>query len=48
MQSLTVIKLFLEKNSFQKVFILYPDPWPKKKHFKRRLISLNWELVMEK
>ena len=20
----------LEKNSFQKVFILYPDPWPKK------------------
>ena len=36
-----VFSLFdnLEKNSFQKVFILYPDPWPKKKHFKRRLIS---------
>ena len=29
----------LEKNSFEKIFILYPDPWPKKKHFKRRLIS---------
>ena len=29
----------LKKNSFEKVFILYPDPWPKKKHFKRRLIS---------
>ena len=29
----------LEKNSIEKVFILYPDPWPKKKHFKRRLIS---------
>ena len=35
----------LEKNSFQKVFILYPDPWPKKKHFKRRLIS---EILLEK
>ena len=35
----------LQKNSFQKVFILYPDPWPKKKHFKRRLIS---EILLEK
>ena len=35
----------LEKNSFQIVFILYPDPWPKKKHFKRRLIS---EILLEK
>ena len=35
----------LKKNSFEKVFILYPDPWPKKKHFKRRLIS---EILLEK
>ena len=35
----------LQKNSFQKVFILYPDPWPKKKHFKRRLIS---EILLKK
>ena len=29
----------LRKNSIDKVFILYPDPWPKKKHFKRKIIS---------
>ena len=33
----------LEKNQniefFKKVWIAFPDPWPKKKHFKRRLIS---------
>ena len=29
----------LKKNSIEKIFILYPDPWPKKKHYKRRLIS---------
>ena len=29
----------LKKNYIDKVFILFPDPWPKKKHFKRRLIS---------
>ena len=35
----------LKKNSFEKVFIFYPDPWPKKKHFKRRLIS---EILLKK
>ena len=35
----------LKKNSFDKVFILYPDPWPKKKHFKRRLMS---EILLKK
>ena len=29
----------LRKNSIQEFWILYPDPWPKKKHYKRRLIS---------
>jgi len=24
---------------FSKVFILFPDPWPKRRHFKRRLIN---------
>ena len=27
------------KNSISEVWILFPDPWPKKKHFKRRLID---------
>ena len=29
----------LKKDSIDKIFILYPDPWPKKKHYKRRLVS---------
>ena len=27
------------KRYFELVWIFFPDPWPKKKHFKRRLIS---------
>ena len=29
----------LTPNSLNEVFILFPDPWPKKRHHKRRLIS---------
>ena len=35
-------RLLLEKfpnNSLDKIFILFPDPWPKKKHNKRRIIN---------
>ena len=28
--------------TFDEVFILFPDPWPKSKHFKRRLISTKF------
>lgn len=28
-----------EKNEIDNVFIYFPDPWPKKKHFKNRLIT---------
>jgi len=27
---------------FDKIFILFPDPWPKAKHFKRRLITAEF------
>ncbi len=30
---------WLPAGSLQRVFILFPDPWPKRKHVKRRLIS---------
>jgi len=30
---------YCSKNSISEVWILFPDPWPKKKHFKRRLID---------
>ena len=29
-------------NSISEIWILFPDPWPKKKHFKRRLINNNF------
>ena len=29
----------LEKNSISKVFLLYPDPWPKKRHHRRRFVT---------
>ncbi|MCH2678573.1 MAG: tRNA (guanosine(46)-N7)-methyltransferase TrmB [Alphaproteobacteria bacterium] len=31
----------LKENSISKIFILFPDPWPKKKHYKRRFIQSN-------
>ena len=43
--SSNVHKLFdyLNKdNYFSEIWILFPDPWPKKKHFKRRLINDNF------
>lgn len=27
-------------NCLDRLFVLHPDPWPKKRHFKRRMISL--------
>jgi len=30
---------YLEGLFFEKIYILFPDPWPKKKHKKRRLIN---------
>jgi len=36
-------------NIFQKVYILFPDPWPKSKHYKRRLINVKFlELLHQK
>ncbi len=30
---------WLPANAFAGIYLLYPDPWPKKKHWKRRFIS---------
>lgn len=32
----------LPDNSLERVFVLYPDPWPKKRHNKRRIISAEF------
>ena len=36
-------------NSIDRMQIFFPDPWPKRKHHKRRLIQINFiELVYQK
>ena len=30
---------YFKKDIFEKIFILFPDPWPKKRHYKRRIIQ---------
>ena len=43
--SSNVLKLFDHLNKddyFNEIWILFPDPWPKKKHYKRRLIIDNF------
>lgn len=43
--SLLDSRIFLEKiadKTFDQVFILFPDPWPKLKHFKRRLLTAKF------
>ena len=38
-----------EALSVEKFFILFPDPWPKKRHYKRRIISQSiMKLLMSK
>ncbi len=42
--SLDDARLLLEKfpdDYFDEIYILFPDPWPKIKHFKRRLIDVD-------
>ncbi len=31
-----------KKKCFDSIWIFFPDPWPKKKHYKRRLITFNF------
>lgn len=44
-----VLSMQLTDNLFDQVFIFFPDPWPKKKHHKRRLIRTEFlELLLPK
>ena len=38
---------FLKCITFKKIIILFPDPWPKKRHKKRRLINSNFVDLLE-
>lgn len=37
----------IEKPFFDFIFILFPDPWPKKKHWKRRLIDQDFLILIK-
>ena len=37
-----LIDEYLPEKSISEVWILFPDPWPKKRHFKRRLINRDF------
>ncbi len=36
---ITVLREYLANHSISQCFIFFPDPWPKKRHHKRRLIN---------
>lgn len=36
---------FIKDSSIEKIFYLFPDPWPKRKHFRRR--AFNYSFVEE-
>ncbi len=40
--------LFLQPNSIEKIYLQHPDPWPKKRHFHRRIIQHNFIDIMHK
>lgn len=46
------VKEVLEKNSvedyFDEILIFFPDPWPKRKHNKRRLVSEDFLFEIKK
>src|SRR5690606_35153253 len=29
-------------NILDRIYLLFPDPWPKKKHHKKRIVNQNW------
>ena len=33
---------YCPQNSISEIWIFFPDPWPKKRHYKRRLINANF------
>lgn len=39
---------FFHENFFDNLYILFPDPWPKKRHYKRRLINNDNLLLFSK
>ena len=43
-----VLQQCIPDNSLSKVLIFFPDPWPKKRHYKRRLIQPQFTELLQK
>jgi tRNA (guanine-N7-)-methyltransferase len=43
-----VFEQFITKQSVEKINILFPDPWPKKRHHKRRLVNKRFLALLSK
>ena len=43
-----VLQYQLPHACLDKVYIFFPDPWPKKRHYKRRLINVNFLNLLKK
>lgn len=37
-----VLPRFFRPGTFEKIYVLFPDPWPKKRHFPHRLMSVEF------
>ncbi len=37
-----VLDRFFEKETFEKIYVLFPDPWPKKRHALKRLLQIEF------
>jgi tRNA (guanine-N7-)-methyltransferase len=37
-----VLPRYFEPGSFEKIYVLFPDPWPKKRHYPHRLMSVEF------
>ena len=38
--AIEIVEKFFPDNSLDHIYIFFPDPWPKRKHYKRRIINL--------
>lgn len=48
LESQYTLEWLLEKNSVSRLHLLCPDPWPKARHHKRRLVQQEFLTILEK
>jgi len=44
----TFSEFYLQEGSLAKIFINFPDPWPKKRHAKHRLVQMDLALLLQR